>query len=534
MTLHGRTIRARIVLFFTRAKYNNGMNTNVYKNATLVTGLSVAERTLGFLYRIVLSRLIGAEGLGLYQVALSFFSLFLTVGTGGIPITVSRMVSKSNAENDPLSSRRVVSAGVVASLCLTLPVCLFFFLFGKRLPFLFSDARTFDVFKILLLGLCFSSVYAVFRGYFWGNKNFLTPSILELAEETVMVVFGVLLLRGVQTPLSGATRASYAVLISYLFSFTASLTCFLVKNGRFSSPKKALKPLFNASLPITSVRASGSLVNSAIAVLLPVMLIRAGLTHADATATFGVVSGMVLPVLFIPSTLIGSMALVLVPELSEDFYKKNTVRLTKNIERGLRFSFLVSCALIPFFFALGEDFGRIAFSNADAGRLIKISAPILMPMCLTMITTSMLNSMGFEKQTLAFYFVGAGSLLLCVLFLPGVCGIYAYLIGLFLSFLLTALCNLIFLFKQCPVYKNLKKEGKSVLLPCLIATLLSSLFGTFSSGLLKSFFGEITALIFTGACILFFSLAFLFACGVLPASFRKPSPKKQNAKIDKA
>ena len=53
------------------------MKSKVYANATIVTGLSVAERGLGFLYRIVLSRLIGAEGLGLYQVALSFFALFL-------------------------------------------------------------------------------------------------------------------------------------------------------------------------------------------------------------------------------------------------------------------------------------------------------------------------------------------------------------------------------------------------------------------------------------------------------------------------
>lgn len=64
--------------------------TTVYTTASLVTALSVAERGLGFLYRIVLSRLIGAEGLGLYQVALSLFSVFLTLGTGGIPVTVSR------------------------------------------------------------------------------------------------------------------------------------------------------------------------------------------------------------------------------------------------------------------------------------------------------------------------------------------------------------------------------------------------------------------------------------------------------------
>ena len=207
---------------------------NVALTASIVTGLSVAERGLGFLYRISLSRLIGAEGLGLYQVALSLFSLFLTIGTGGLPITVSRMISKSKAEKRPLDERRAVSAGVFLSLLLTLPVCLLLIPFGNKLTFLFTDERTFSVFRILLIGLCFSSLYAVFRGSFWGNKQFLLPSILEIAEESVMVIAGILLLQNVSSASSGAEKAAWAVVISYLFSFTASFLCFILKGGKFS------------------------------------------------------------------------------------------------------------------------------------------------------------------------------------------------------------------------------------------------------------------------------------------------------------
>jgi LysM repeat protein len=147
------------------------MKNTVYKNASIVTGLSVAERGLGFLYRIVLSRLIGAEGLGLYQVALSLFGLFLTVGTGGIPITVSRMISKCKAEKDLQGEKNALSAGLLGCLLLSLPFALVFGLFGEKMTFLFSDTRSLPVFRILLIGLCLSCVYAVFRGYYWGNKN---------------------------------------------------------------------------------------------------------------------------------------------------------------------------------------------------------------------------------------------------------------------------------------------------------------------------------------------------------------------------
>ena len=83
------------------------MKNKVYANTSIVTILSVAERGLGFLYRIVLSRLLGAEGLGIYQVALSLFAFFLTIGSGGIPITVSRIITKNKAKKKQKSFRRV-------------------------------------------------------------------------------------------------------------------------------------------------------------------------------------------------------------------------------------------------------------------------------------------------------------------------------------------------------------------------------------------------------------------------------------------
>ena len=507
------------------------MKSNVYENTSIVTGLSVAERGLGFLYRIVLSRLIGAEGLGLYQVALSLFSLFLTIGTGGIPVTVSRMISKSKAEKDAHGERAAVSAGICLSLLLTLPFCLLFWAFGSRLSFLFSDARCLPVFRILLIGLSVTCVYAVIRGYFWGNKDFLAPSIIELLEEGAMVIAGVLLLQRVTDANVGAQKAAWAVVISYLFSFALSFTWFFIRGGKLSIRKNALKPLFNASLPITSVRASNSLVNSAIAVLLPAMLIRAGFNEGDALTLFGVVSGMVLPVLFIPSTLIGSLALVLVPELAEDFYRCRFARLRANLERGLRFSVLVACALLPFFFVLGDDLGSIAFSNAQAGEMIRKSCIVLLPMSVTMITTSMLNSIGFEKQTFLFFFIGAAATLLCVLFLPAYCGVYAYVIGLGVSFVINAACNLVLLWKNKLLFQKSNGQVRvQVYCIALVSVLPLSILGQLIHTFSKQIFGEllsilVSALLLTAVTLLLYALT-----GIIPRKtlFKKKQPCERN------
>lgn len=484
----------------------------VYKNASIVTGLSVATRGLGFLYRIVLSRFIGAEGLGLYQVAFSLFGLFATIGAGGIPITVSRMITKAKAQNDPTAEKQAVGAGLTLCLLLSLPFALIFSIFGHKFTFLFTDRRTFKVFQILMLGLSFASVYAVVRGSFWGNKEFLAPSILEAAEEALMVIIGVLLLQNVSSPVDGAQKAAWAVTLACFIVCVAALLCFFCKGGALASPKKSLKPLFNATLPITSVRAGSSLVTSAIAVLLPAMLVKTGLDETQALKLFGIVSGMVIPVLFMPSTLIGSLALVLVPELAEDHYRNNQERLRKNILRGLKFSVIVACTLIPILFSVGADIGRIAFSNDAAGRIIEKSCILLLPMSVTMISTSILNSLGFERQSFLFYFLGAAALLLCILILPRYCGVYAYCFGLGFNYSVNAVCNLVFLWKKGFLFK--KGRGQVWIyqfLPTLLFTLPLSLLGRFLADVVKRFFGEPFAAIVTVLILLLLILAFWLA-----------------------
>lgn len=494
--------------------------------ATFVTALSVGERGLGFLYRIVLSRMLGAEGLGLYQVALSLFAVFLTLGTGGIPVTVSRLISKSKAENNPQGERGAVASGILLSLLFTLPFVLLFEVFPKLASPFFSNERGIPVFRILLLGLCFSSIYAVFRGSFWGNKRFLLPSVLEIAEESVMVIAGILLLRNARSAEQGANLAAWAVVLSYLFSFTTSFLCFLFCGGKLSNPKKQLKPLFNATLPITSVRAGSSLVSSAVAVLLPVALMRAGASESEALTLFGVLSGMVIPVLFIPSTVIGSLSLVLVPELAEDYYKKNTPRLYQNLSRGLTIAFLVACFLTPFFYAVGEEVGALAFSNPLAGEYIRKSCPILLPMSLAMISTSMLNSMGYEKQTFAFYFIGAAVMLLCILALPPLCGGYAYVIGLGGNFLINTVCNLLFLHKKCPklfrqIQKNKNANGLLTLLKGGLCVLPFSLVGSLLYSLFSRFCGVFLAVTFTSITLLIVMAVVWWALGILPKKTEK-------------
>ncbi len=482
------------------------MKSNIYRSAAQVTVFSTIEKALSFFYRIILSRIIGAEGIGIYQICLSVFAVFLTAASSGVPVTVSRLIAKSNASNDVKGRNAAVTAGVVATLIITIPMAIILF-FGRNLfGFLFSDDRCKNIFLILLPGLILTSVYAVMRGSFWGNKQFLPYSIIELLEDAVMVIIGCVLVYGITDPMLGAQRAIIAVLISYVFSFIVSLFWYFKKGGRFVNPKRQLKPLFASSLPITAMRTSSSVINSSVAVLLPLLLMKAyGLDNSEAISLYGVAIGMSVPILFIPSSLIGSISVVIAPELSENFYKKKTSLVRFDIEKSVKAAIFIATLLIPLLFVLGDEIGAFLYSNEMSGEIVRNCSFILLPMCITMITTTVLNSMNCEKRTLIYYFFGAAAMLISILALTKFVGVYSYMIGLAASFIITGAFNLRLLKKKCEGLKFLRYMLRAVL---VIA--FSCAFGCLLDGIISRYVATLWQIVICAPACLAFTAAALY------------------------
>lgn len=480
------------------------------KTVIAVTAFSCAERGLGFLYRIFLSRAIGAEGLGLYQIALSVVGVLMTVSASGIPITVSRLMIKERAANKKLGELSTVSAGVTLTAAVCLPIVLILFAFRNDLVFLFADERSVTVFLIILPGVFLTSVYAVIRGFFWGRKYFYSYSVIELLEEIVMIVVGVFLVCESVGTYQKTTAAAVAVLVSYIFSFlTASIT-FFVRGGRLKNPLPELKPLFISSAPITLMRTATSLSGFLIAVILPAALITGGVPKNQAIAEFGVISGMTMPLLFMPSTIIGSISLVLVPELAENFYKKQNFSLQSNVEKALLYSAGIAIFIIPVFCGCGKFIGSFVYGNELAGEYLTFAAPIMLPMSVTMISNSLLNSMGMERKTLLYFGIGSAFLILCVWLLPPYIGNYSLILGYFLNYCVTAVLNIGLLQKIC--CSRLLFKSKLVIGLCCLPPAVCLCFFTFAlfSKLTLGIFAFVLSGGLTAACLYLTLLALGF------------------------
>lgn len=488
--------------------YMNKPQSNIYQTALMVTILSSIERFLGFLYRIILSRTIGGEGMGLYQIALSLFAVFVTAATSGIPITVSRLITKYKASGNRTGESAAATAGIITALTFALPIFFIGFFGRNLLSAVFADGRCINVFLILLPGLIFTSVYAVLRGAFWGNRQFFAYSVIELIEEAVMITLGTFLVLSSSGAADGAIRAAIAVTASYIVSFSIAAIYFMCKGGKITNPRGSFKPLLSSAVPITAMRTSSSLINSLIAIILPARLMAAGMTSSEALSEFGMAFGMAVPVLFIPSTIIGSISLVLVPELSENYYRGKHAVLKSDIERALKTTSVIACTLIPMLFVLGEDMGVILYSNAKSGEIISRCCLMLIPLSFNMISTSMLNSLHLEKKTLLYYAISSAGMLAIIFFLPALIGAYALTAGMFFNFTLSAALNLRLLNKTCVE----KPKYLFHLLKTFLCVLPAAAAGKLIYSLFNKLIGAFFSMCFTAVCMagIIFALFYAF------------------------
>ena len=337
---------------------------------------------------------------------------------------------------------------------------------------------------------------------------------------------GIILISFSQTVYQGAFRAGVAVLISYVFSFALALFVFFIRKNRLRNPTSEFKPLIRSAMPITAMRSANSFAVSLVSILLPMRLISAGFSEAEAMRSFGAAMGQALPILSIPTTLIGSFTLVLIPEISESFYNGRHYYLKRDVEKSIKFTSILTLIFIPVFFVCGEEIGMVIFGEYECGKYIKATSFLMIFMSLSSLSTSILNSMGLETKTLIFYIVSGGLMLLSIWFLPPFIGIYSLLIGFAFVFGLTTVLNLWLLNKNCKE----KPKYLKFLLVAFFTTLPSILFGVLLEKLLLSILGTVLTLFACATLTALFNILMYFGFGLITFNGAKEKLKTIFAK----
>lgn len=346
----------------------------IVSGAALLLIGSVVAKMLGALYRIPLTNVLGAEGMGMYQLVFPVYALFMVLATAGIPTALSRTVAEKRATGE--STRKYLSVSMLALFLLGLIFATIMAVFSKFLAQKQGNADTYPGFLIIAPAIVCVCVISGFRGWFQGEMYMLPTALSNVVEQVVKLAVGLglsyaLAKRGVVYAVCGAllgvTVSEIAtvlyMLLTYLVrsakqkkenAFTARVAVEraegdVAKRARFRITKAEAKGILHVALPIAAVSVLMPLSSFFDSVIVVNMLKVFGLEKSVATAQYGIISGPVNSLINMPVVAIMSLAVAIVPSVSASRVTRDIDGVMLKSSLCVRLAYLLG---IPFAFYL--------------------------------------------------------------------------------------------------------------------------------------------------------------------------------------
>lgn len=481
---------------------------SIFKSVAIITIFSVITRILGFVFRIYMSRVLGSELLGIYQISFSIFGVLLMLVSSGLPLVISKLTAKFSTQRDKISEHRMMSSALILALAFSFGLSAITLALSPVLNLILLDKQCVTILLILLPAVIFSAVYSVFRGNLWGHDKYFGVCATELFEQIVRIVLCIVFFTFLNKSLNGVVSASLSLTIACFCSATLVVILYFAQGGRLKKPSKTYKEITKSATPITAVRFAVSMMQPLIAIIIPLMLEKAGYSTSQALGLYGIAAGMTFPLLFVPTTLVGSLSMAIIPDLSTAQTNNDSSHVKNRTSSSIAFALFISTFLVPLYIAVGEKVGLFFYDNATSGMLLARFAWVMIPMGLNNISTAILNGLGLEMKSFINSILGSTIMILGALILPKFVGIDALGYSLGLSMTLTALLNIRKIKKATNAPLNIVRP---LLKMCLISIPVAAL-TSFCAGILEHFFTPffVLAVSCSIGAIFFFLLCVIF------------------------
>lgn len=400
----------------------------IVSGAALLLIGSVVAKMLGALYRIPLTNVLGAEGMGMYQLVFPVYALFMVLATAGIPTALSRTVAEKRATGE--STKKYLSVSMLALFLLGLIFATIMAVFSKFLAQKQGNADTYPGFLIIAPAIVCVCVISGFRGWFQGEMYMLPTALSNVVEQVVKLAVGLglsyaLAKRGVVYAVCGAllgvTVSEIATVLYMLLTYLVrsakqkkenALTARVAveraegdvaKRARFRITKAEAKGILHVALPIAAVSVLMPLSSFFDSVIVVNMLKVFGLEKSVATAQYGIISGPVNSLINMPVVAIMSLAVAIVPSVSASRVTRDIDGVMLKSSLCVRLAYLLG---IPFAFYLavfaknviGALYPDLSYGNAIvAVNVLRITAANVVFLSTMQIYVSLLQALDKTK-----------------------------------------------------------------------------------------------------------------------------------------
>lgn len=410
-----------------------------FKSAFILLIGSLLTRTLGFLIRIIFTRIIGSEGINLYSLIMPTYSLIIALTQLGLPMAISTIVARGKKRG-----KKIIASVIPIVLILNLIMMITIILTSKFIAttLLDNESATYPIMCMSLI-LPFISISSILRGYFFGKQKMMPHTVSNVIEQIARLLIILIFLPKliVYGPIYGVCGFILLSIISEFISIVVFLI-FLPKG--FTIKKQDLKPdlkttreVMNLCLPTIGGRIIGNIAYFFEPIILTYVLKLIGYTNEFIINEYGIYNAYVIPLLIIPSFIVQALSTALIPEISKSYENRDISCIKKRLKQSITISVALGILTNTLVFIFPKFLLNIVYNTNSGIDYIKVLSFFFILYNLEGPLSSTLQALG--KTKLAFRATTMGVLIKTIsisLFSLLHIGLYGLIIGEILSIIM--------------------------------------------------------------------------------------------------
>ena len=390
---------------------SNTNNSKFLKGTMILTISSIIVKVIGSLNWIILSRVLGGEGIGLYQMGFPIYLMAITVSSAGVPVAISIITSEKLANKDYRGAKRVfnVSLRLLLISGLVFSSALLFgadFLINQHI---IRDARAYYSIIALAPAVFFVTFLASFRGYLQGWQIMTPTATSEVVEQLVRVItmlvfadlfmpYGLAYAAGGASMGAGAGAFCALLVLMWFYRRLKRRLHEEIEAQDDSIPQESaghiIKRLLKLALPVSLTSLMLPIGANLDLLIVPQRLEVAGFDVRHATELFGYLTGMAVPLVNLATIFTAAMTISLVPSISESRTLERFDAIRDKIRLAFRVAMIITFPCFMGLFFLAEKVAALIYNAPGAAGAIQTMSVGILFLGMHQISTGILQGLG--------------------------------------------------------------------------------------------------------------------------------------------
>ena len=401
------------------------MKSSVGKGIIVLTFSGIVCKIFGAFFRLPLTYILGVDGIGVFQLVMSLFSFALVLTSGGISVTLSKLISSYRARRQYGKIKWNIYLAFMFCIVSSFVIGLCFLFLAKEIALLQKTNDTVLSYRLFFPLLLFSSLVALFRGVYQGYEDMTPTAVSQIIEQTIKVVFGLLFafLFSKYSIEMGVAGAFFGIILAEFLAFIYLYLCrHKVNLRRYKTVITCRSEFYSHLVPASLSLAISAFVHFFDGLIIVERLSKAGLSVDFGRSLFGLQTGVVGSILNFPIIISFALATAILPKLSFEKYSKKD-KSAKNIRQSFKILWITVLPITFGLLAISAPLYQIVYPFFDAKtldyavKLTAIGSVATISFAVMQFFISILQARGeFNYVLFSLIFGGIGKIL-CTLFL---------------------------------------------------------------------------------------------------------------------